>query len=153
MSDLYETIIQSPLIAFNGDRGAMRGAVSFRGHKMFHSTAVRLVEMRPHLEKMNAERMTLRAACRKLGYSKPCIYGWLKILGIRWKTSEKGQGKKIDKTGWRDAIIAGALAGKTLEQVADSLGGVHLQNVHRFCKMNGIDWKDLKKQYDAKTNG
>jgi hypothetical protein len=151
MSDLYETIIQSPLIAFKGDRGSMRGAVSFRGHKMFHSTAVRLVEMRPHLHKMNEEGYTLRAACKKLGYSKPCVYGWLKILGIRWRTSEKGQGKKIDKVGWHDAIVAGALAGKTLEQVADSLGGVHLQNIHRFCKAHKIDWKALKKQHDEKN--
>jgi hypothetical protein len=152
VTDIYESIIQSPLIAFKGERGSMRGAVSFRGHKMFHSTAVRLAQMRPILEEMNAKGMTLRKACRKLGYSKPCVYGWLKILGIRWRTSEKGQGKKLVKTGWHDAIVAGAKAGKTLEQVADSLGGVHLQNIHRFCKTNGIDWKALKKKHDEETN-
>jgi hypothetical protein len=152
MSDLYEVIIKSPLIAFRGHRGVMRGAVSFRGHKMFHSTALRLMEMRPHLHRMNNERMTLREACKKLGYSKPCVYNWLKILGIRWKTSERGQGRKLDKTGWREAIVNGVKAGKTLEQVADSLGGVHLQNIHRFCKVNGIDWKALKKQRDEETN-
>lgn len=144
MSDLYETIIQSPLISFKGNKGAMRGAVSFRGHKMFPSTARRLMELRPHIEAFCKKGISVREAAQKLGYSKQTVISHCRILGIRWPEKKFGGHRpRINKDGWFNAIISGAAEGKTQEEVGDSLG-VHFINIHRYCKNHNIDWKTLR---------
>lgn len=145
MSDLYETIIESPVLRFQG-----RVAVSYRGHMMFSSLAYRLKEMRPVVEDMNKRGITQRKAAMKLGYTRQTFRKYLRIWGIRWRTAENHTRRTIDKTGWREAILAGAEKGMTLQQIGESLD-TDLVNIHRFCKNHGIEWKKTSKRY-AKTD-
>lgn len=150
MSDLYETIIESPILYHQDKNGYRRSAVSYRGHLMYPSTAQRLKEMRPAAEEMNKRGMTLRKAAQKLGYTRQTFRKFLRIWGIRWRTTENFTRKPIDKTGWREAILAGAEKGWTLQQIGESLD-TDLENIHRYCKNNGIEWKAICKRY-AKTD-
>ena len=142
MSDLYETIIESPILQFQG-----RKAVSYRGHMMFPSVAQRLKEMRPAVEEMNKRGVTLRKAAIKLGYTRQTFRKYLRIWGIRWRTAENHTRKTIDKTGWGEAIKAGAEKGLTLQQIGESLD-TDLVNIHRYCKKHGIEWKEICKRYE-----
>ena len=147
MSDLYETIIESPILYIEDKKGYRRNAVSYRGHKMYPSTAQKMKEMRPAVEEMNKRGMTLRKAAIKLGYTRQTFRHYLRVWGIRWRTSETHTRKTIDKTGWREVIIAGAGKGWTLQKIGESLD-TDLANIHRFCKKHAIDWKAINTRYE-----
>jgi hypothetical protein len=147
MSDLYETIITSPVLFHKDSKGYRRAAVSYRGHMMFPSTAFRMKELRPAVEEMNNRGIPLRKAAIKLGYTRNTFRKYLRIWGIRWKTADNNPKKPINKDGWKEAIIAGAAKGLTLEQVGQSLD-TDLANIHRFCKKHDIPWKTIRKKHE-----
>lgn len=147
MSDLHETVITSPILFFQ-DKTKRRQAVSYRGHLMFPSVAYRLKELRPVVQKMNDDGMTLRKAAKRLGYTRQTFRKYLRIWGMRWKRADKA--RPIDKTGWKEAIIKAASQGWTLQRTGEALD-TDLVNVHRFCKRHGIEWKKLRKQDSPPT--
>lgn len=147
MSDLYETIIESPVLHFKNRHGYYRGAVSYRGHLMYPSIAQRLKDMRPAVEEMNKQGFGLRQAARRLGYTRQTFRKYLRIWGIRWQTTDTRARVPLDKTGWREAILAGAEKGWTLQQIGESLD-TDLANIHRYCKKQGIAWKTICKRYE-----
>jgi hypothetical protein len=150
MSDLYETIIESPILFHQDKHGYRRNAVSYRGHKMYPSTAHRMKELRPSVEEMNKRGMTLRKAAQKLGYTRQTFRKYLRIWGIRWLTTERFTRKTIDKTGWREAILAGAQKGWTLQRIGESLD-TDLANIHRYCKRHDIAWKAIRKNHEKEN--
>lgn len=138
--------IESPALHLQG-----RGAVCFRGRLMFHSTAARINEFRKHVRRMADEGMTMAEASRKLGYANATVRRWSEILGIQFRKKYK-RVKKHDKTGWEEAIMAGAAKGLTLERIGMQLD-VNLVNIHRYCRDNGINWRELKRSHKhGKTN-
>lgn len=139
MSDLYDSIISDPCLAFKG-----KAAVMYRGHKMLPSTAQRLKELRPYVIQMAQQGIPMRQGAIKLGYSKQALVNYLKIFGVRWKAAKVGGPKqKVDKTGWWDLIHKAAAEGDTLETLGDRIG-VHPMNLHRYCKRHNIAWKQIR---------
>jgi hypothetical protein len=138
---MHDEIIESP--AFK------RGSVAFRGRLMWHSTAARIAEYRPHMRELADEGVCMADAARKLGWSIHTLIRWAEILGIQFKKPRRRRVYRYDKTAWREAILVGAAKGLTLEKVAMGLD-VPLMNIHRYCHDHGINWKQLKA--DAKAH-
>jgi len=132
--------IQSPALHLQG-----RGAVCFRGRLMFHSTAARINEFKTHVRRMADQGMTMAEASRKLGYSNATLRRWAGILGVQFSKKYK-RVKKHDKTGWEEVILAGAKKGLTMERIGIQLG-VNLINIHRYCRDNGINWREIKRSH------
>lgn len=139
MSDLYDTIISDPCLVFQG-----RSAVMYRGHKMLPSTAHRLKELRPHVIELSKKGLSIRQGAEKLGYSKAAMVNFIRIMGVVWpKVRHNGARPKLDKTGWWELIHKAAKEGETLETLGQKMG-VHPMNLHRYCKVNRIDWKQIR---------
>lgn len=147
MSDIYETIITSPALFKKTKEGYIRPTVSYRGHEMAPSIAYRIKELRPTVEKFNQDRLSLRQAAKKLGYTRQTFRRYLRLWNIRWHSIGNHSRMPLDKTGWREAILAGAEKGWTLQQVGESLD-TDLVNIHRYCKRHGIEWKSVRKRHE-----
>jgi hypothetical protein len=135
--------IETPINFGPNDR---RKVVVFRGKAMQPWRARRILDNRAAIETLNSKGYTQKEAAHRLRRSITCFRMWVQALGIKWKNLESRKPwTRIDKTGWKDAILAGMAAGKTQAQIAKELG-VTVTTVNRHCPDVGIDWMQLRNQ-------
>lgn len=140
--------IETPISFGPNDR---RKVVVFRGKAMQPWRAKRILDNRAAIETLNAKGYTQKEAAHRMRRSITCFRKWVQVLGIKWKNLQpRRPWTRVDKTGWKEKILAGMAAGKTQAQIAAELG-VTTTTVNRHCPDIGIDWMYLRNQRPFKV--
>ena len=122
-----------------------RAVVIYRGKAMQPWRAKRIQDHRLSLETLNSKGYSIRETAAKLNRSIYTVRQWIQVLGLRWRNLKPKPHRKVSKAGWVDSIHAGARQGMHMADLARTLGA-DTSTVCRYCKAQGINWKNISKE-------